>query len=376
LSARRIILVSASLGAGGAERQMADMASYWVRHGVEVTLATWNGAHSPDFYELDERVRRVHIAANSPGGALPTLATVATRVRKLRALLRAERPEVVLSFMPENNVLTIFAAARLPVRVVISERAHPAHDTNVRPLWRLLRKIVYRWCDEIVAQTREAALWLQQHFTVNVRVIPNGLRTLPTPVAERQLLIVAVGRLVRQKGFDLLLRAFAQVAAEFADWQVVVLGDGAERSSLVAQRDELQLTGRVRFLGEVREVEDWLARAGLVVQPSRFEGFPNAVLEAMALGAAVISADCPAGPADLIQDGVNGRLVPVEDVSALAGAMRELLADPKLRASLGERARLVTQRFHQDRIMALWQAALLPDDRSRAAAAQLEERAQ
>jgi glycosyltransferase involved in cell wall biosynthesis len=301
---------------------------------------------------------------------------VLTRARKLRALLKAERPDVVLSFMPENNVLTILAAARLPVRVVVSERAHPAHDTNVRPVWRLLRSLLYRWCDEVVAQTVETARWLEQHFTAKVRVIPNALRTLPVLAEERQLLIVAVGRLVRQKGFDLLLRAFARVGAEFADWQIVVLGEGAERPALLALRDELQLTSRVRFLGEDRDVEAWFARAGLVVQPSRFEGFPNAVLEAMALGAAVISADCPAGPADLIEDGLNGRLVPVNDVPALAQAMRELMRSEDVRASLGARARAVVQRFQQDRIMALWQASLLPEDRSCAAAAGLKERAQ
>ncbi len=351
---------------------MADMANYWVRLGVDVTLATWNGAPSGDFYDLDERVRRVHIDVSSASRPLRTLSAVLTRVWKLRALLKMHRPDVVLSFIAENNVLTILAAARLPVRVVVSERAHPAHDTNVRPVWRLLRSVLYRWCDDVVAQTSETAQWLERKCATTVRVIPNGLRTLPALAEERQPVIVAVGRLVRQKGFDLLLRAFARVAAEFADWQIVILGEGAERSSLAALRDELQLTARVRFLGEVRDVEAWLARAGLVVQPSRFEGFPNAVLEAMALGAAVISADCPAGPADLIRDGLNGRLVPVEDVPALAQAMRELMQSPGTRASLGEQARGVAQRFHQDRIMALWQASLLPEDRSCASAAGLD----
>ena len=116
---------------------------------------------------------------------------------------------------------------------------------------------------------------------------------------------------------------------------------GPERERLQQLSEELGLRERVRLLGEIPDVEAWLARAGLVVQPSRFEGFPNAVLEAMALGAAVISADCPAGPAELIRDGLNGRLVPVEDVPALAQAMRELMqtrarARPR-RASRGGR---------------------------------------
>ncbi len=103
-----------------------------------------------------------------------------------------------------------------------------------------------------------------------------------------------------------------------------------------------------------------MSRAGLVVQPSRFEGFPNAVLESMGMGAAVISADCPAGPAELIEDGVNGRLVPVDDVFTLSRVMGDLMADPALRARLGREALKVRERFRQESIMARWEALLLP----------------
>ena len=351
---------------------MADMANYWVRHGVDVTLATWNGAPSGDFYDLDERVRRVHIDASSASRPLRTLSAVLTRVWKLRALLKMHRPDVVLSFIAENNVLTIVAAARLPVRVVVSERAHPAHDTNVRPVWRLLRSVLYRWCDDVVAQTSETAQWLERKCATTVRVIPNGLRTLPALAEERQPVIIAVGRLVRQKGFDLLLRAFARVAAEFVDWQIVILGEGAERASLAALRDELQLTARVEIprRGSRRRGLAGARRTGRAALALRRISERGA--RSHGVGAAVISADCPAGPADLIRDGLNGRLVPVEDVPALAQAMRELMRSPGTRASLGEQARGVAQRFHQDRIMALWQASLLPDDRSCASAAGLD----
>ena len=114
------------------------------------------------------------------------------------------------------------------------------------------------------------------------------------------------------------------------------------------------MNDRVAFLGQVPNVEHWMARAGLVVQPSRFEGFPNAVLEAMATGAPVISADCPSGPSDLISQDVNGVLVPPEDVDALSVAMRRLLLDEQLRLRLGARAREVRERFSADRIMAQW----------------------
>ena len=113
------------------------------------------------------------------------------------------------------------------------------------------------------------------------------------------------------------------------------------------------------FLGVRRDVEAWMRRAGLVVQPSRFEGFPNVVLEAMGSGAAVISADCPAGPAELIENAHNGCLVPVDDYLELANTMADLMSQPEKRARLGREALRVQERFGQARVMALWESALL-----------------
>ncbi len=174
----------------------------------------------------------------------------------------------------------------------------------------------------------------------------------------KQPLIVAVGRLVRQKGFDLLLKAFANIRGRFPSWRVAIIGEGSERANLLRLCESLELNGHVEFVGKTRDVEGWLAQAGLVVQPSRFEGFPNAVLEAMGVGAAVISADCPAGPADLIEDGVNGRLVPVEDIDALSEAMAQLMSQPELRERLGREASKVRERFRQDLIMDQWERSL------------------
>ena len=177
---------------------------------------------------------------------------------------------------------------------------------------------------------------------------------------QRENLILAIGRLVPQKGFDLFLEAFARIAPEFPQWRAAIAGEGPDREALERLSAELGVRGRVDFVGHVRDVESWMARASLVVQPSRFEGFPNAVLESMGMGAAVISADCPAGPAELIEDGINGRLVPVEDVEALAEAMAELMGDPALRLRLGREATRVRERFRQDSIMAQWEAVLVP----------------
>jgi glycosyltransferase involved in cell wall biosynthesis len=213
--------------------------------------------------------------------------------------------------------------------------------------------------DAVVAQTRDVAEWIRKHWRKRAQVIPNALRTLPVSSSERGTVIVGIGRLVPQKGFDLLLKAFARIASDYPEWRITIIGEGRARASLERLRDDLQLVERVDFIGHVEDVETWLARAGLVVQPSRFEGFPNVVLESMGMGAAVISAECPSGPAELIDNGVNGRLVPVENVAELARVMAELMSDPDLRARLGREAMKVRDRFRQEPIMAKWEALLL-----------------
>jgi glycosyltransferase involved in cell wall biosynthesis len=355
------MLVIGGLQAGGAERQLSEMANYWARRGAQVTLATWSGREVADFYPLDHGVARVWLDAPAAHSSAFARVSVSLRgILRLRRLLRSARPNALVSFIDISNVCSILAATGLPVRVVVAERTHPAISRTAAWPWRVMRWISYRWADCVVAQTRDAAAWLERNCRARVSVIPNSLRQLPQLECERESLIVAVGRLSKEKGFDVLLQAFAHVKRDFPDWRIRIVGNGTERDALVRLSEELQLSDQVEFVGEVRGVEAWLARAGLLVHPSRREGFPNVVLEAMGMGVAVICADCRAGPSELIRDEVNGRLVPVDDVAALARVMSELMAKPAAREALGREARRVVQYYSQDTIMERWQTCVLP----------------
>ncbi len=341
-----VVLVIGGLQAGGAERQLAELANALDARGYEVTLATWSSPASPDFYALAPGVRRVWLDTTASNRrAWRRWTGLLRQVVRLRRLLREVQPIAVLSFIDVSNVLTLLATSALGLRVVIAERTSPAVNHNVRQPWRLLRRLCYSWADVVVAQTRDAARWLEQNCRTRVTVIPNSLRPMPLLERERELLIVAVGRLDREKAFDQLIRAFARLSADFPQWRVAILGTGPEQDTLA---------------GQVQDVEVWMARAGLLVHPSRREGFPNVVLEAMGMGAAVICTDCRSGPAELIRDGINGRLVPVDDLECLVRVMRDLLGDPTARGRLGSAARAVRSDYASDRILQLWEACLLP----------------
>jgi glycosyltransferase involved in cell wall biosynthesis len=201
-----------------------------------------------------------------------------------------------------------------------------------------------------------------------VVVIPNAVqRPLPelapsVPpeawVRDHERVVLAVGRLDAQKGFDVLVRAFARVRGQRPGWRLVLVGDGPERAALQALAASLGVQDAVAMPGRVGNVGRWLGRADVYVLSSRFEGFPNTLVEAMDAGIACIATDCETGPREIVRDGEDGLLVPVDDPRAMADALLALTGDGRRRAELGERARAVAERFDEARIEARWMDVL------------------
>jgi glycosyltransferase involved in cell wall biosynthesis len=362
----RLTLVIASLGAGGAERVFSIMGNWWAGHGAAVTLVTLAEAGT-DFYALDPRVERIGLGAIKDScGFWDALRNNAVRIRTLRAAIVASTPDAVISFMDTVNVVTLLAGAGLRVPVIVSERVDPRQHPIGRA-WSMLRRWTYPRAAAVVAQSTGVAEWISH--TLHPRrceVIPNpvptnlqsraatpGTESL-APVETRALRVIAMGRLVHQKGFDLLLRAFAGVAAQHLRWRLSIVGDGPDRAALESLANELGIAERVDFTGRVTEPESLLCRSDLFVLSSRYEGFPNALLEAMACGLACISFDCPSGPADIIRDRIDGILVPPQDVAALADALDCLMRSDAERRRLASRAPEVTERFGIGRVMNAW----------------------
>jgi glycosyltransferase involved in cell wall biosynthesis len=196
-------------------------------------------------------------------------------------------------------------------------------------------------------------------FASRVETIPNAVPPLDGGRAALDApVVVAAGRLTGQKGFDLLIRAFAPLAAEFPDWTLRIHGDGPLRRALQEQVLELGLAGRVLLMGPTRHMGEALADGSVFAFSSRFEGFGMVLVEAMSKGLPVVSFDCPHGPAEIVHHGRDGLLVPAEDVGAFTAALRELLADPEKRRTMGAAALETAAAYAPDAIGARWRALL------------------
>jgi glycosyltransferase involved in cell wall biosynthesis len=261
---------------------------------------------------------------------------------------------VVISFLAKINIVTVLATRGLDVGVIVSERNNPLRQV-VNPVWRWLRHRLYSLADRLVTPSRGVLASLPAAVSARGHVIPNPV-DLPEPSPRRAdgRTLVAVGRLDEQKGFDLLLPAFARVAGKHPDWRLIIWGEGELRAPLEALRDRLGLTDRVQMPGVTDRPGQWVDDAALFVLSSRYESFGNVVTEAMAAGLPVIVTDCPWGPGEIVHHGVDGWLVPPEDVAALAEGLDLLMGDDALRAGLAEAALRSVRRFGRARVMALW----------------------
>jgi glycosyltransferase involved in cell wall biosynthesis len=357
-------IVIHSLRCGGAERVAANLSYYWAEKGNNVTIITFAG-NELDFYKLHLKVRRISL--NMADESVNFLDGVKHNFRRflfLRRIIYNEKPDVVIGMMPTANILAILSATGISCKVIGSEHNYPPHFP-LNKAWECLRKFVYPRADAIVALTTEGVDYLKNNaFNRKVVAIPNPvcwpIESHPpiidpsTICNHRSYILLAVGRLSLEKGFDLLLSAFANLSSSFPNWDLVIVGEGPERQNLINQIRFLGLTDRVKMPGVVGNIGDWYNRADLYVMSSRFEGFGNTLVEAMAYGCPVVSFDCETGPRNIVRHEVDGLLVPHADVNALTDALARLMSSKQLRNNYSSRAVEVRQRFSLETVGAIW----------------------
>lgn len=347
----KIIVVINVLSRGGAERVVCRLTKEWAKH-HDVHIAVFDA--TPPVYEFGGRITDLGVPA-------PTLPRKLSRLFigsfRLASIFRQYRPDRIISFMESASIPAIFGAAMSGFLNIlwVSVRLNPA----CIPLpYLALMPILYRFADRIVAPSEGVRAGLAKlglpsaklSVIRNPVVFSSSRPTSPSPFPFPYIL--GAGRLHRQKGFDRLLKSFRSIGSP--DLHLVIVGDGPERDRLIGMTNRLGIGSRVHFPGASSEIERWFHHARCFVLSSRYEGWPNVLMEAMAYGCPVVSFDCRYGPSEILEDGISGILVPQNDVAGMCDAILRILTDVEHRDRLADAGKARGKLFSIDRIAPLW----------------------
>lgn len=348
---KSLLIIASSLQMGGLQRAVVNVSDYFAAKGYDVKLLLLY--KQKQFYKVHPDVKIIEPQFKH-SSRLKLIYYIYT-ILFLRKKMREINPDRILSFGELTNPLVLLSASGTKYPVFISDRSSPLRKQGF--LLRVLTKMVYGKAQGIIAQTRIAAEIKQQKFGahISIKVIHNILRDVKNYEQDRQKTILAIGRLYHVKGFDRLISAFALIAEKCPDWNVNIVGSGPEEEKLRLTIENYKLADRILILPETRDIDQHLSSSSIFVMPSRSEGFPNALCEAMAAGLACISFDFVAGPSEIISNGSNGFLVPDGDIKAMANKILELTTNNNLRHQIGNEAIRIREKLSYENTANLYQ---------------------
>ena len=341
---------------GGAEKVSCAIASFLVSKGHKVELLTMSNGSAT--YPLDERVSRYCLLKESERKNF--LLNNIIRFARFVKYLLGYKPDVYLAMLPRNIITMLSMKFLTSAKVIAAERATPA--SYKQKIQKKLLSLASK-ADGWVFQTNEQKGWYTSRTSLdNPIVIPNAINTDVLKQGEsvdRSKTIVSAGRLTDQKNHELLINAFARIAEKHSDYNLMIYGEGPNREKLSNQISRLNLNNRVFLPGYSSDVVSSVSKSSLFVLSSDFEGMPNALMEAMAMGVPSISTDCGGGGAKfLIENEKNGLLVPIGDVDALASAMDRVLSDRAFSEKISKNARTLCKTLAPDVIYGQWERFL------------------
>jgi glycosyltransferase involved in cell wall biosynthesis len=354
----RLFFIIPSLSGGGAERVLISLANYFNKLNFQSVIVSLN-QHTPA-YAIDKGVKVVHVLNRKRHDLVYRFYAFFKTFYALIKLLRAEKPVCTISFITSANIWAGIACNFTNTPYIVSERTSPNRSLNkFGYLHKKLAALIYTKSASVVVSAKGVGdcLLATKGFTHlnNIDRIMNAVTTFDSMTSGRvhvRKYILGVGRLAFVKGFDILVAAFG--LANLEDTDLLIIGEGEERADLLCQIHRLGLQEKVILPGSKTNLQDYYSQAEMFVLPSRNEGYPNALVEAMSLGCPCIAVNCDFGPSEIIRDGDNGILIENESIIALGNAIVSLNNDEDLKKRIGTAARNICDSNSAVKILGEW----------------------
>lgn len=343
---------------GGAERVVSNLVNRLVSEDYEIIAATeWYGEVE---FALDDRVRRVHVGLREQDENKNRFTKIRLRFQYLRDLIKEEKPDLVIAFTRRPNYRALVSAIGTGVPVVPAVRQDPKSYYN-SPVDKILIPLLYRKAAGCVFQTKEQMACFPASLQKRSKIILNPVNdkylNVPKPDV-REKTVVQSGRLVDFKNQAMLIKAFFKVHEKHPDYDLKIYGgDSFDGTKQLLEKliHENHAEAYITLMGASDRLEEQLPRASVYAFSSDYEGMPNALLEAMTLGMPVVATDCPCGgPGTVIQNEVNGLLIPVGDEAAMTAGINRLIEDREFAEKLGENARKISDRINGRAVLEQW----------------------
>ena len=356
-----LALVINSLGIGGAERVLVRLAHIWADRGYQISFITFFQENNFCYQLNTKDNNKINIINLGEPKPLPNtnffiyFCKMIKRVYVLSKLFKKLQPDLIVSFLVGVNIIVLLANIWSKIPIIVSERIDP--NKHVIPMfYKKLRLFTYKFAMAIVVQTKKIAEYFPVAWQEKIFIIPNWVKEPAIKKSKKNQTIrniISVGRLHEQKDHQTLIKAFAQLSDNYPELTLTIYGEGVLRDFLTQLIYSLNLQNRIFLPGIAMDVEKVLISADLFVFPSVYEGFSNALCEAMSCGLPVIASKC-SGNVDIVEDGVNGLLFNSSDIEALVSSMRRLLDDPVYSNKLAINAQNIVNKFSELEILKLW----------------------
>lgn len=353
-----ISLFISSLYGGGAERVTCNLASYLAEHGHNVEILTMS--ETDKSYKLSKSVSvKTLLPLNERRNKLWN--TIIRFPRLWKYLIKHKDNDVYIVMLPKTTIMLLMFKWMTKAKIIASERSVPqSYPSKLVNILKFYAKKADGW----VFQTDETREWYESHINnVKKTVIPNAINyefLVEINNVKKEPIIISTGRLSTVKNYEMLIRAFKLISDKHPNYKLVIYGEGREKTQLHNLILKLGLEKKAFLPGNVADIANRYKKASVFALSSNYEGMPNALIEAMALGLPCVSTDCPCGgPNFLISSGENGILVPVNDTNKFAMALDRIISSEVFAKSLGSEAIKVRDRLNPDKIYAQWESFII-----------------